>query len=531
MILISKLLTEEEARSRIKKIPNAEEKRVDTLLLNLGFNAVDFNAKICNEKGQDIGEIDCLFVFENHLLIVETTKESDLETDNIVAWFLKWSEESNLKRIRLKYNLAPKSPHRLFFWLSKERPEQFSANLQPILKDQHNKLVFLDELERYESNFNVVGAWEKNNFLNFLGIKRKQAQYTPIPAILFYVSDKPAFAFSLSAKQLLEISFISRRYKNEVGFQRAIDKKKVDNIKRAIEKKEILAFPNSILINSLSTLLPNKLPPQECPANVTISLPLDYSSCKIIDGQHRMLGFSKVNKEIAESYNLPIVAFEGLSNKEEIDTFVVINSEQKRVDANLVLLLQSDSDWPLNSKFYWQKIAVDVVKKLDKDSYLAGKIYMGYADQERSDTWVTLATLVRAMIQNRFIGKKPLFQNTSNDIETPYKNIREIFGKMKQCDFPYFSKGSDRFFLTNRGLRILFRFILLFHRNKAIKNIVIPLDQALTSLAKIININVRKQLESYYGEGGAKKAVEFLSKLLKEKYGDFKNFQFDLRKV
>ena len=53
---------------------------------------------------------------------------------------------------------------------------------------------------------------------------------------------------------------------------------------------------------------------------------------------------------------------------------------------------------------------------------------MGYADQERSATWVTLATLVRAIILNKFIGTNALFQSDIQDIETPYRKIREIFG-------------------------------------------------------------------------------------------------------
>jgi len=529
--LVLHLLSELEAREKISHLQNEEEKRVNTLLMNFGFSAIDFNTRIFKENGQEIGEIDSLFAFEDHLLIIEITGEANVENDRIVAWFSKWADEDNINRVFLKHNLTPKSPHRIFFLLSQERPPQLSASLQRVLQESNNKIVFLDEVKRYEENFKIVGEWERNNFLNFLGIKRRRALIRQIPAVLFYVSDKPAYAFGMSAKELLEISFISRRYKNELGFQRAIDKKKVDNIRRAIERKEILAFPNSILINSLSVLLANKPPIFECPANVTISLPDDYSSCKVIDGQHRMLGFSKVSDEIASSYNLPVVAFETLSSQEEIETFVVINSEQKRVDTNLVLLLKSDSDWPANTKSFFQKIAVEVVKKLDENSCLKGKIYMGYADQERASTWVTLATLVRAMIQNKFVGRKPLFQNNINDRETPYRTIKEIFARMRQYNFPYFSQGPERFFLSNRGLRILFRFIHLYHRNMVTSNITIPLEQSLAILSKTVNADVKSQLEGFYGEGGAKRAVEYLVDLLKRSHVEFRNFQSDLRRV
>lgn len=530
MLVGIKLLSETEARTRISALQNADEKRVNTLLLNLGFHAVDFNAKILNDNRQEIGEIDSLFLFDNHLLIIEITNETNLETDRIISWFSKWSDDVNINRIFTKYRLSPRQTHRIFFWLSRERPNRLSPNIARVLQDHSNKLVFLDEVKRYEENYAIVGTWERNNFLNFLEIKRPVTR-RPIPAVLFYVSDKPAYAFSLSAKELLEISFISRRYKNESGFQRAINKRRIERIRKAIERREILAFPNSILINSLSTLLRDKPPRHECPKNVEINLPQDYSSCKVIDGQHRLLGFSKVSDELARSYNLPIVAFENLTEREEIDAFVIINSEQKKVDTNLVLLLKSDLDWPQDSEFFLQKIAVDIVKKLNERSCLAGRIYMGYADQERSATWVTLATLVRAIILNKFIGTNALFQSDIQDIETPYRKIREIFGIMRQYNFPYFIGSSEKFFLTNRGLRILFRFIYLFHRNATANNISIQFNEALNILSKTINAQLKEELEDYYGEGGARKAVERLVDVLRQHYAEFRNFQSDLRRL
>lgn len=525
------MLSESEARERIRALENGGEKRVNTLLLDLGFEAVDFNVRIFDENGQEIGEIDSLFVFEDHLLITETTIKADLETDSIVAWVSKWSDETNINRIFTKYKLSPRFSHRLFFWLSRERPRRLSPNLMRVLRIRSNKIIFLDEVARYEENFNIVGIWERNNFLNFLEIKKDRV-LKQIPAVLFYVSDKPAYTFGLSAKELLEICFISRRYKNELGFQRAINKKRVDRIRRAIERKEVLTFPNSILINSLYILLPNKPPRHECPANILISLPQDYSSCKVIDGQHRLLGFSKASEELARSYNLPVVAFEQLTSREEVDTFVVINSEQRRVDANLVLLLKSDSDWPEGSDFFMQKIAVNVVKKLDENSCLTRKIFMGYADQKRADTWVTLATLVRAMIANKFVSRRgALFQESIQDIEKPYKEIRRLFAKMRRVHFPYFVDSRDRFFLTNRGLRILFRFVHLFHRNTRAGNISIQFEEAIGILARTIDETIKRQLESYYGEGGARRAVTELVEFLKDTNEEFRNFETDLRRV
>jgi DGQHR domain-containing protein len=525
------MLPEAESRARVQAMRNSWEQRVNTLLLDFGMDAVDFNARILNTANQEIGEIDGLFSFDGHLMMVETTAERDVENDSVVAWFSKWEDRANINRVLTQYHLSPRMSHRLYFWLSRRRPDRLSPNVERVLQDRTNRIIFLDEVERYEENLSIVGRWERNNFLNFLEIQR-EAIFRSIPAILFYVSDKPAYAFSLSADKLLEVCYVSRRYKNELGFQRAIDKKRIDKIRRAIERKEFLTFPNSILINSLSVLCSNKPPRETCPTNVTVNLPQDYSSCKVIDGQHRLLGFSRVNAETARAYNLAVVAFEGLSNREEADTFVVINSEQKKVDANLVLLLKSDSEWPQDSDFFLQKVAVDVVKKLEHSSHLRGRIYMGYADQERADTWVTLATLVRAMIQNKFVAQRNgLFQSDPSDTETPYRSIREIFATMARLRFPYFVGSADRFFLSNKGLRILFRFVHLYHRNFQANNISVTIDEVLQLLAANISPAVKRDLQNYYGEGGAKRAVEQLVETLRGIHPDFRNFATDFRRV
>lgn len=526
------MLSESGARARIEAMQNPGEKRVNKLMLDFGFQAVDFNSLLKNVNGQEIGEIDALFVYEDHLLIVETTEEANPESSRITNWFTKWSVPANIERIHEKYHLSPsRSPHRLFFCLSEEHPRETSPTLSPFLEDSANKIIYNDEIERYEENVAVVGRWERNNFLNFLEVNRSRGS-RQIPAVLFYISNKPAYAFGLSAKELLEICFISRRYKNELGFQRAIDKSRVQKIKEAIIRGGVLAFPNSILINSDPTLLAQKPSRSSCPANVTINIPQDYSSCKVIDGQHRLLGFSQVDDEIARSYSLPVVAFEGLTDAEEIQTFIVINTEQRRVDTNLVLLLKSDIDYSSTDYNYIDKIAVNVVKKLYRDSCLARKIYMGYADQDRNTTCVTLNTLVTAMKQNKFVSREnALFQNSVDDEETPFREIRLLFGIMSACHFPYFLESTDHFFLTNRGLRILFRFVNLYHRNLKAHNITMTRVEAIAQLGEIINEELKEKLNEYYGEGGSRKAVDQLVRVLQERNEAFRNFASDLRRV
>jgi len=84
---------------------------------------------------------------------------------------------------------------------------------------------------------------------------------------------------------------------------------------------------------------------------------------------------------------------------------------------------------------------------------------------------------------------------------------------------------------ANRGLRILFRFTHLFHRNVRAGNISIGFDEALEILASVINEDAKNNLKHYYGEGGARNAVERLIAEFLGERNEFRNFETDLRRL
>ncbi|MDH3395142.1 MAG: hypothetical protein OEL52_03195 [Nitrosopumilus sp.] len=97
---------------------------------------------------------------------------------------------------------------------------------------------------------------------------------------------------------LLNSCYISRRRRNsyDPGYQRTLNEKRISNIQQNIENQNGLAFPNSILIYS-PKLSDNIIPKEECPKSTTTRFPTSFCSCRVIDGQHRLLGFSKLDQE------------------------------------------------------------------------------------------------------------------------------------------------------------------------------------------------------------------------------------------
>lgn len=70
-------------------------------------------------------------------------------------------------------------------------------------------------------------------------------------------------------------------------------------------------------------------------------LPRKYKSAWIIDGQHRLYGFSNLSDEHLD-HTLFVVAFEKLDHNVEADLFITINHEQKSVPKSLLVTLQAD---------------------------------------------------------------------------------------------------------------------------------------------------------------------------------------------
>jgi DGQHR domain-containing protein len=519
----------EELERKISATTNQEEKEVNLLLHRLGLRLVDCYAKF-EDPSVTVGEIDGLFEFEGNVLVVETRKKKSVTSNEILGFFAKWSDEANLDLLRRTYNLQRESFHRVFFDRSRERPEELGA-LEQVCRDPRNHIVFEDEYTILQENVRLVGSWERNNFLAKLGIQRKRFQTTEIDAVLFYLGDKPAYLFSLNAKELLDCCHITRRYKYDPGYQRAINPARIAKMRKGIRAGRILAFPNSIIINSKKKLMEQRPSKEDCPRPtvVKIHLPADYSFCKVIDGQHRLLAFTQLDQRTQETHDLPVVAFEELTPHEEANMFIVINTTQKKVDPNLVLILKADSTQFPQDKFWYDKIAVEVAKELDRNSFLKNRIYMGFAGEKRTDKWVPLQTLVTAMKAHRFVGRYSLFQQSPTDVQSPTGKIREVFSLLSQNQLV---TSRNRFFLEARGIRILFRLVHLFEKNAENNNIDISFDILVARLSNIMSPSLRKKLIEYYGVGGANRAVVEIVHRLKQRFPtQFRRFETDLRSL
>lgn len=495
-----------EAQKKISEIKDSNEHKIARLFYSLDFLLIDTNAKIKDKSGYEIGEIDLIFSLENYLFLIDVSVDSSPGSTKKSAFFNKWSADENINAVLEQYDLSPRKTIRIYFDLSSREPSsKLSPDLERLTQPNMNNIIgYLDDYEYFENSYNKIGVWARNDLLDWVGYsdERKSKE---IPAIQYYINDVPVFCFVGRVDDLLRSCYISRKRKNEEGYQRTLKASRVTDISTRISKGKGLFFPNSILINMP---LGNQglLQKNQCPATVTLSFPTSFCTCRVIDGQHRLLGFSLLTEEKQRGHLLPVIALVDYDREKEIETFVDINSRQQRIDSNLILVLKSDISWNKGTKEQQQKIAVKVAEKLNR-TFFKDRIYFGTADEPKGKK-LTLTTIVSSLVSNRFVGES---------VQDTYDKISKILAVVQE-HMPNHIREPDSYFGQNIGIRVLFRILNIFERNTKVKRITVTEQTFLHDLNMIMTEDTVERLKGYFGQGGMNAAVTDLVSELKVKY-------------
>lgn len=350
---------------------NASEKDTALFFDRIGLDCVALNPKIPTETGIDLGEIDGIFIDnKNELIFIydDSVHRKDVNK-KISGWFNKWTFVENKNKLLKELNLP--DFYRIFIlYIDKIKTSTEKGDLEPIRSSlKENCIVlFKDDYAYFDGLSQDIKKWTKNDLYHFLGITIKDSVRKTKKVIQFYVGDTPAFVYSDRVENILEYSYVYRRRdeKDSISYQRALDKKRIDTISKLILDGKLNSFPNSILINCLEKIDGEIATKEECPKELEISLPSNFSSCRIVDGQHRVMSFAKTNDSIQRKYSLPIVLFSNMNINDEIKTFIDINDNQQSIDKNLTLSLKAKLNWPKGSKEQLQKIAFLIISELTK---------------------------------------------------------------------------------------------------------------------------------------------------------------------
>lgn len=216
-------------------------------------------------------------------------------------------------------------------------------------------IVWMDvsRVKYYRDLTSQLGVLAKYQFLGEIleGKSIPALKNYKVPAIRAKMGDQICYSMMLPPAILLKLGFVLHRtddFSRKGTYQRYVKKQRLFSVNEYITAGNF--FPNSIIIN-----IDREIDFQPGPATIpsadnvkvgTVTLPDQYKSAFIIDGQHRLYGYAGTEQKDTDV--IPVIAFIKLPPEKQTNMFVDINTKAKAVKRNLIESLNGELYW--NSK-------------------------------------------------------------------------------------------------------------------------------------------------------------------------------------
>ena len=357
-----------------------------------------------------------------------------------------------------------------------------------------------------------------------------------IPAIQGEMGGHKYYSFSIEPERLLKIGYVLHR--NEANknmmptYQRLIKKKRLLEVQRFINAGGY--FPNSLII-SIDTggkglqfdMSSTKVEGSLSRLGI-LHLPKKYRSAYIIDGQHRLYGYS--DSEYASSNSIPVVAFVDLDRQEQIKLFMDINENQKAVPKRLRVILNADMLWDspdYNERRQALRSKIAQMFGEEETSPLLGRVVVG-EDEKSSIKCITVEAIQTALKKCNFItqfGKKnAIVKDGTFDVGTNqgtcdllYPFLEACLRYVKDAAGDEWERGysNDGILTMNRGIQAVIRVINDIVNHLVEQKDIYPKVQKTDDLVKQVAFYLdplneyfnhltqqeRKDLRGYFGAG------------------------------
>jgi DNA sulfur modification protein DndB len=416
-----KLETETDTRFRIrrkKSIGDLFENEVWCAFAKMGFNEMNGfdDLKIdLNENGTiNPKQIDVFAKDEETVIIIECKSSSEFGSKSFRLNLLEINgyRDHIIKSIHSHYKTNENSKLKIGFVLATKNAGWSESDTE-LAKENDICILTEDDIVYYQRLASHIGPVAKYQLLaDIFQDKQIPGLEARVPAIRGRIGNYKFYAFAIEPSKLLPISFVSHRAKvdkqNLTTYQRMLSKKRLISIKEYIENEKGL-FPNSIIINFITGKYPLTFEKTETSLETEaqlgyLNLPNRYKSAWIIDGQHRLYGFSGTT--LIDKVTLPVVAFENLDATTQAKMFVDINSKQQKVKKNHLEDMYADLLW--DSKIEGDRLLAlrsKVVSELGDDRLSPFYNKIKSASGESDGEPLTIGAITEAIDKNRLLGQ------------------------------------------------------------------------------------------------------------------------------
>lgn len=360
------------------------------MFYNLGFRILNADDQLRVQWGDNPGEdkqIDVLAVGDDAIFVVECKSAEKPKKQSFQQALIEMSAYQKGMTESLQ-QIYGKTKRVKFIFAT--RNYRIESDGDDAMRMKNNGIYHLDE-NAYNYICNLIKSYKSSVIYQFHGLMFKDElindESIVIPALKGTMGGRDYYLFSIEPSTLLKIGFVLHRTKVNDSmaptYQRLLVPKRLNGITKFINDGGY--FPNSIILNFTE---PNQnikvqFDPihKEDASNAEFGLlriPNAYGIAYIIDGQHRVYGYS--NSIHKDTHTIPVVAFQNMLSEEQLKIFMEINENQKAVSKNLRLDLELDLFWTsprLDSRM--KALRSSIIKALSGESgnILYNKISIG----------------------------------------------------------------------------------------------------------------------------------------------------------
>lgn len=544
-----------------KPIGDSFEDRVWVAICKMGFKVMNRTNDFAIVYDEDAGlskQVDVIAMDDETCLFIECKETA--EEGNKKDWHLELTEIDSLfpklcatirkqfpeKKLKFKYIFATRN---------------YAVGEQDKKRMESFKIQYFDDntILYYEKLTSYIGTAARYQLLGSLFRGQKIADMDcRVPAIRGSMGSLTYYTFLIEPERLLKLGYVLHRtnanndYDDLMpSYQRLIKKDRLNKVREFVNNGGF--FPNSIIIsidsgkNGLQFEMVGKEGRGNTDARMGIlQLPQNYQAAYIIDGQHRLYGYS--DTKYSENDTIPVVAFDNLDKETQLRLFMEINENQKAVPKALRNILEIDmnfesDDSDKRQKALWGAIA----KRLGEDpkSPLNGRVVIG-EDAETDKCCITIEYIKNALgktdLFNKY-GKKGAIVATGrldksdnkSTMETIYPLLIWYFNMIREEYLSEWTKGKQGYLTRNNTMVALIRLFgdivdivfdsnpSLSEREEKFKDECGVFVLALCEVLRQLSAEKRDEINSCKGGLAQEKPYRIIQMALHNDYPDFTN--------
>lgn len=319
---------------------------------------------------------------------------------------------------------------------------------------EEKRVIYWDDdvLTYYKQMVNSIGApYSRYLLLRDLGFKiRIQEKPYKVPAVKVRQHDSVLYLFAMAPEELLKLVYVSRRdMRDPIAYQRLVKSTRLKSVGKFV----------SLPMHGESGLLANNIILAFEEKGVkftgrTLTIPPIYCSVWVIDGQHRLYGFCKLDKklprvekeELLKDFRLVCVGIKDVKKNRQAKLFREINEFQKRIDRNLLLdlfhHLEIDDGRGLLER-------IDIAKRLRRRPVFRNRIKVLSTDKGN----LTLATFVDYRRMKELVSSR--HRKAQKILETYFDTLYDVFPK------EFWDEPKKYVLSTQKGVRMLLSLLLI----------------------------------------------------------------------